>query len=156
MTVRWKHKKPMLYTTRTIEWKFKDTGIPTQYDKAVINTPQDVWDIFYRYYKQQTVEKFLCIWLSTKHGIIGYEEVSAGTLNASLVHPREVFRSAIVAGAASIIVMHNHPSGVMEPSKDDIDITRQLVAAGKTIGISLQDHIIFGDNYYSLAEHDQL
>ncbi len=84
---------------------------------------------------------------------MGFEVVSEGTLNSSIVHPREVFRGAIVATAAAIIISHNHPSGNAEPSTEDIQLTKQLSEASKIIGIALHDHIIFaGENYTSFAE----
>lgn len=88
---------------------------------------------------------------------MGFEVVTEGTLNASLVHPREVFRGAIVATSASIILMHNHPSGNAAPSTEDIQITKQMVEAGRIIGIPVHDHIIFADDTYtSLAEQGLL
>lgn len=96
-------------------------------------------------------------WLNSANRVVGFEVVSEGTLNSSLVHPREVFRGAIVETAASIIISHNHPSGNPQPSTEDLGITRQLQEASKVIGIPLHDHIIFTDEtYYSFAEHQQL
>jgi len=81
------------------------------------------------------------------------EEVSRGTLNSSLVHPREVFRSAILAGAAGIIVVHNHPSGDPTPSADDRSVTRQLLDAGRVVDIPVYDHVVLAsDRYVSFAE----
>jgi DNA repair protein RadC len=97
--------------------------------------------------------RFVVFWLNSKNRVMGFEVVSEGTLNSSLVHPREVFRSAIVATCASIVVMHNHPSGNTEPSKEDIEVTQQLVESGKIIGIPLLDHVIHaGDTFTSFAE----
>ena len=84
---------------------------------------------------------------------MGYEIITEGLLNSSLVHPREVFRGAIVATCASVILMHNHPSNNLEPSREDISITKQIVEAGKIIGIPVHDHIIFtNESYTSLTE----
>jgi DNA repair protein RadC len=80
--------------------------------------------------------------------VAGFEIISEGILNASVVHPREVFRGAIVATCASIILAHNHPSGNIEPSTEDISITKQLVDAGKIIDIRVFDHIVFGETSY--------
>ena len=76
------------------------------------------------------------------------EDVSVGNLNTSIVHPREVFRSAVKKGAAAIIVLHNHPSGNPAPSRNDIDVTRRLTETGKLLGIPVLDHLIIGDGTY--------
>ena len=96
-----------------------------------------------------TTERFVVFILNSKNVVQGVEIVSEGTLNASLVHPREVFRSAVLGLGASIIVAHNHPSGNPEPSREDITITKQLVEAGKILGIPVHDHIIFTENGYT-------
>ena len=80
--------------------------------------------------------------LNTQNGLVAYHEVSVGTLNASLVHPREVFRPALLTSAASVILVHNHPSGDCEPSEEDLSITRRLVEAGELLGIGVLDHVI--------------
>jgi DNA repair protein RadC len=94
-------------------------------------------------------ERFVVFWLSSANIITGFEIISEGTLNASVVHPREVFRGAIVATSANIIVAHNHPSGNPEPSQEDISLTKKLVEAGKIIEISVFDHIIFAEDTYT-------
>ena len=102
-------------------------------------------------------EHFVSLHLNTKFEVIGLHEVSHGTLSASLVHPREVFNRAIKRSAASLIVVHNHPSGHIDPSREDINITKRLFEAGQLIGIPLIDHIIIGrDKYYSFKEENQL
>lgn len=107
-----------------------------------------------RYLKK---EHFICLFLNTKNHIIGKETMSIGTLNASLVHPREVFRSAIRSSSASIICMHNHPSGDPTPSSEDIQITKRLYEAGALLGIELLDHLIIGDGkFVSLKEQGYL
>ena len=94
-------------------------------------------------------ERFVVFWLSSANIVTGFEIISEGNLNSSVVHPREVFRGAIVATCANIILAHNHPSGNTEPSAEDINVTKRLVDAGKIIDISVFDHIIFGENSYS-------
>ncbi len=89
-------------------------------------------------------EVFCALLLNAKHRTIGYVEISRGTLTASLVHPREVFRAAIAMNAACIIVAHNHPSGDPEPSPEDREVTQRLVDAGKLLGIPVLDHVIIG------------
>jgi len=95
--------------------------------------------------------------LNQKNGIIGINTVSVGNLSSSIVHPREVFKPAIVAGAASIIVAHNHPSGDPTPSSNDIYVTTRLKEAGDILGIAVLDHVIIGDGcYVSLKARDLL
>ena len=91
-------------------------------------------------------EFFIALYLNTKNGIIKQEVVSVGSLSANVVHPREVFRTACILSASSIIVAHNHPSGDPAPSREDIEITKKLAEAGKMIGIELLDHVILGQN----------
>ncbi|MFA6348657.1 MAG: JAB domain-containing protein [Candidatus Paceibacterota bacterium] len=97
-------------------------------------------------------EHFWVITLSTNNRVKFVELVSLGTLNASLVHPREVFRRAIKRGACSIVVGHNHPSGNCKPSQEDIRLTKQLKDAGAIIGIDVLDHVIIGDRTFSFRE----
>jgi DNA repair protein RadC len=93
-------------------------------------------------------EKFICIHFSINNKIISYEVVSMGSLTSSIVHPREVFKAAILANAASVLFMHNHPSGNTEPSIDDIEITNRLCKAGSILGINVLDHLIITRNDY--------
>ncbi len=96
--------------------------------------------------REEAVEVFVMLCLSTKHRVLGYYEVSRGTLDATLVHPREVFKVALLANAAAILVAHNHPSGDPSPTADDLAVTRRLVGAGELLGIHLLDHIVVGDD----------
>ena len=98
-------------------------------------------------------EKFICLHLNTKNNLLSYEVVSIGSLNASLVHPRELFKGAILVNAASIILCHNHPSDDPEPSPDDITLTKRLSESGDILGISVLDHVIFtAERFVSLKE----
>lgn len=102
-------------------------------------------------------EHFYVFLLDTQNRIIERETVSIGTLNASLIHPRECFRTAIVKSAASVIFVHNHPSGGLEPSTEDIHVTKRLVDAGKLLGIAVLDHVIVTvDSYTSFRERNIL
>jgi DNA repair protein RadC len=102
-------------------------------------------------------EVFILVILDSRNALRKQIELSRGSLNASIVHPREVFKAAIDERAAGIIVAHNHPSGNAEPSREDLDLTRQLVESGKILGIPLHDHIIVaGDRFTSLAERGVL
>ena len=94
-------------------------------------------------------ERFVVFWLNSANVVTGFEVISEGTLNSSVVHPREVFRGAIVATCANIILAHNHPSGNTEPSNEDISITKKLVEAGKIIDIKVFDHLIFAEDAYT-------
>jgi DNA repair protein RadC len=98
-------------------------------------------------------EQFVCCHLDTKHRLISREIVSIGHLSAALVHPREVFKAAILANAAAVAFVHNHPSGDPEPSREDIEITRRLVKAGEILGIPVVDHVVVSRNgHVSIAE----
>lgn len=100
--------------------------------------------------RDKAKEHFKLILLNPRNKIIGISTISIGTLNASLVHPREIFKDAIMHSAASVVLAHNHPSGDPDPSEDDIKITKKLVESGKILGIEVVDHIIIGKNgYYS-------
>jgi DNA repair protein RadC len=99
-------------------------------------------------------EHFVVMTLDTKHIVTGLHVVSIGTLSATAVHPREVFKVALLANAAAVILGHNHPSGDPTPSAEDVDLTRRLVEAGRLVGIEVLDHVIVGDDvqYVSLRE----
>ncbi len=98
-------------------------------------------------------EFFITLYLNTKNGILRQEVISVGSLNANIVHPREVFRIACMVSASSIIVAHNHPSGDPTPSTEDIELTKKLVESGKIIGINVIDHVIIGhDRNYGFRE----
>src|SRR5262245_16154638 len=94
--------------------------------------------------EHETAERFIALLLNGKNQVVGFVDVSRGTLTASLVHPREVFAPAIRELAAAVIVAHNHPSGDPEPSQEDIEVTKRLSEAGKILGVPLLDHIIVG------------
>ncbi len=103
--------------------------------------------------QEEAQEVFGIFILNTKHKIVAVHEISRGILNSTLVHTREVFKQAVLHNAAAIICFHNHPSGNPEPSRDDVNITKRLVEAGKIMGIEILDHIIVGDDrYVSLKE----
>ncbi|WP_427338974.1 RadC family protein [Caloranaerobacter sp. DY30410] len=118
-----------------------------------VTCPHDVVNILMEEMRYLKKEYFKTILLDTKNNIIAIENTSIGSLNSSIVHPREVFKEAIKRSSASIIIVHNHPSGDPTPSKEDINITKRLVEGGKILGIDLLDHIIIGDGkYVSLKE----
>ena len=120
--------------------------------KPKITNPLDVVDLVM---DMQFLEKehFRLISLNTKNHVVGIDDIFIGSLNSSIVHPREVFKKALEKNAASVILVHNHPSGDPEPSRDDIQATGRLVKAGEILGVEVLDHIIIGTNRYkSLKE----
>ncbi|GIP31362.1 DNA repair protein RadC [Paenibacillus sp. J2TS4] len=122
-------------------------------EAVTIRSPQDVHSLLSEDLRYLQKEHFVCLFLNTKNHVQAKETLSIGSLNASIVHPREVFLAAIRRSSASIICVHNHPSGDPTPSPEDIEITQRLVEAGQIIGIDVLDHIIIGDrSYISLKE----
>lgn len=112
----------------------------------LLNSSNQVFSYYHEKLRDQKKENFFSVLLDCKHRIIREDIVSIGSLNLSIVHPREVFVSAIRESAESIILVHNHPSGDPTPSKEDIFVTQRLVEVGKIVGIEVLDHIIIGDN----------
>lgn len=125
------------------------TDYPT---RPIMSSPEKVYEILKPLFLQDR-ETFYLLSLNTKNGIIAIRTISIGSLNANVVHPREVFKAAILDSASSVIVAHNHPSGDPTPSREDLAITTKLVETGNIIGITLTDHVIIGDcRHYSLKE----
>jgi len=135
----------------------KRIALTTKANNYKIRTPDDVSHLLMEEMRYLKKEFFNIILLNTKNEVIAVENISIGSLNASIVHPREVFVRAIKRNSSSIILVHNHPSGDPHPSNEDISITNRLVEAGKLIGIEVLDHIIIGDNIYiSLKEKNMM
>lgn len=135
-------------TKRVLE--VEDTNLPTI---------KDAKDAVAQLQKLRTVKKehFVALYLNARNQLVYKETVSIGTLNASLIHPREIFKPALEQCAASLIVAHNHPSGDAEPSHDDMMVTKRIKEAGHIMGIELVDHIIITKNsFYSFQEKDIL
>ena len=121
-------------------------------DRHSLCSPEDAARFLIPRMRDLRHETFVVLVLDTNNSVVGESELSRGTLNASIVHPREVFKFAIDRLAAAVIVAHNHPSGNPEPSREDIEITHQLCEAGKIVGIPLHDHLIVaGNSFTSLA-----
>ena len=119
-----------------------------------ISSAKDVFNYFHDRLKDEKQEHFYVLMLDTKNNIISEQLISKGILDASIIHPREVFKPAIKNSASKIILVHNHPSGDPNPSSEDLEITEKLINAGEEIGISVLDNIIIGkDNYWSWKEH---
>ncbi len=118
-----------------------------------VKAPKDIYRLMRRRLKDADREHFYAIMLSTKNTVLAIELVSIGSLNASIVHPREILKPAIKVSAASIILVHNHPTGDPTPSREDIEFTRRFAKCGDLIGIELLDHIVLGDGrFQSLKE----
>ena len=141
-----------IYTTRLV----REGEVP--YDERTgLSSPGDTAAVVMDYFLDKDREEFLVLLLSTSGKLIGIVQASVGGLAASIVEPRQVFKAAILANAASVIVVHNHPSGNPEPSREDIRITRQLVEAGKLMGVPVLDHVIIAEQRFtSLAERGLL
>ncbi len=122
-------------------------------DRYVIRSPEDAANFVMEDMRFLSQEHFVCLYLNTKNQVLHQQTVFIGSLNASIVHPREVFKEAFRRSAASFICIHNHPSGDPAPSREDIDVTKRLSECGKLIGIELLDHLIIGDQkFISLKE----
>ncbi|CAN5884059.1 DNA repair protein RadC [soil metagenome] len=119
-----------------------------------LRTPRSVAEYLLPQFGSRPVEQFGVLSLDTRHRVVRASVLSVGTLDSSLVHPRDVFREAAAAGAAALVLFHNHPSGDPEPSEDDVRLTERLVAAGILMGIEVLDHVILADvKYFSFREH---
>ena len=110
-----------------------------------VRGPADVHPLLQEEFRGLDRERFLALYLDTRHRLLAAETVSVGSLNASLVHPREVFKPAVAMSAAAVIVAHNHPSGDPRPSRDDLDLSARLDRCGDLLGIALLDHLVAGD-----------
>ena len=122
-----------------------ETSSPTM-KKTGVESPEEAVKLVREYFQGKKKEHFCIISLDNRNRAIRTSPVSIGSLNASIAHPREIFREAISSLAAGIILVHNHPSGDPEPSREDVELTRQLVRAGELVGIGVLDHLIIGDN----------
>lgn len=122
-----------------------------------VTSPEDGVALLMPRLRYETKEHFLVVLLNSKNKVLEIEQISEGSLNSSVVHPREVFEPAVLHHAAAILTAHNHPSGDPMPSREDKDLTNTLVQAGKYMGIPVLDHIIIGDaRYFSFKEHSYL
>ena len=122
-----------------------------------VTSPRSIAEFLMPQYGNRPVEQFGIVLLDTKHKVLRTTVLSVGTLDASIVHPREIFREATAGGAAAIVLFHNHPSGDPEPSRDDRRLTERLIAAGMVMGIDVLDHVILGDaSYFSFREKGTL
>lgn len=127
------------------------------YNIRRISEPKDIVDLGKKFLDELDREELIVACLNAKNEVNSINVVSIGSLNNSIVHPREVFKTAILSNAASIVMIHNHPSGDVTPSKEDKEITLRIKESGIILGIKLLDHIIIGnDTYYSFKEHGDI
>jgi len=128
---------------------------PEDEKRIEIKTAQDALKVVKQKLKDKKKEYFLLLLLDSRNQLIRPIDISMGSLDATVVHPREVFKEAITASAASVVLVHNHPSGNPEPSDDDLNLTKRLVQAGNLLGIEVLDHIIIGSQgHYSMKSHN--
>jgi DNA repair protein RadC len=148
--------KPRTIKLKTIKAVFQTLTVQdhvTSYLKpnTRYSCPSQIMETF-GFLRYETKEYFLALHLDGKNRVVCIDIVSTGSLNQSIVHPRELFKTALLSSAAAIILIHNHPTGDPMPSTEDITITRRLMDAGDMIGIKVLDHIVIGDSYYSFSE----
>lgn len=132
-----------MYELRVVRERRQGYGTATR-----VRSAEDIFQTFRERFSQADREEFLVVLLDGKNKVIGFNVVSVGSLTAALVHPREVFKPAILANAAALILVHNHPSGDPEPSAEDRALTERLKQAGELLGIKLIDHVVIGDGQF--------
>lgn len=123
------------------------------YRQRTIRSPKDAYELVQSFVEDADRERFLVVCLDTKNRPTSISECHVGSLNASIAHPREIMKSAVLSNAASVLLVHNHPSGDPTPSPEDIDVTKRISQAGEILGIEVIDHLIVGDGeFVSLKE----
>ncbi len=146
----------MIYSIKKYELLvIRDKNYHGELESKKITSPTDMQDLLKSYFSGLDREHFIVVAVDARNNVIGINTVSIGSLNATVVHPREAFKYAILANAASVIFAHNHPSGESSPSPEDISITKRLQNAGEILGINVLDSLIFGDSVYSLNQHHE-
>lgn len=133
------------------------SDLPVIDERASLKSPREAAAFLLPIFEKEPTEVFVAVFLTRKHGLIGFHEVSRGTLDGTLAHPREIFRAAYLANAGGIILAHNHPSGDPMPSPDDVALTSRLKQAGDILGVDVLDHVIVAEGrYYSFKEGGRL
>jgi DNA repair protein RadC len=132
--------------------------VPVPSDTRTLSRPADAASMLASLLRDEAVEVFAVLFLNVKQRLLGYHQLSRGSIDSTIANPREVFQAALLAHAASVIVGHNHPSGDPEPSPDDRALTQRLVQAGALIGVDVLDHIIVtaDERYYSFKEGGEI
>jgi len=140
-----------VYQNMTVSDTITDYLKPnTRYTSA-----SQVFDTF-SFLRHETKEHFIALHLDGKNRVVCIDMVSTGSLNQSIVHPRELYKTALLSSAAAVILIHNHPSGDPTPSTEDLEVTRRLREAGELLGIRILDHIVIGETYYSFTERGHI
>jgi len=153
LKLEFKDQVPAMKVVAMFEIFRRTSRLESKGFKVKIKNAEDVYNYFKDTLANKNKEHFIALFLDTKNRIIGEEVVSVGTLNSSIIHPREVFSSAIKASANAIVLVHNHPSGDCKPSKEDEQVTKMLCDAGKILGIKVLDHVIIGkDGFVGVKE----
>jgi DNA repair protein RadC len=126
--------------------------------RPLMRIPAEAAPVFAQYIGETDREMFVVAMLTVRHRVLGLHTVSVGCLTSSLVHPRELFKAAILGGSAALLLCHNHPSGDPEPSAEDLAVTRRLASCGQLLGIEILDHLILGEagRFVSLRERGVL
>ena len=143
---------------RSIEARYRNEVVRDDAPEWVsmrFTKPEQVYEMF-RDLRRETKEHFVVLHLDGKNRIVCIDHISLGSLNQSIVHPREVFKTALLSSAAALILIHNHPTGDPSPSREDMEITRRLKEAGELLGITVLDHIVIGERYLSFSESGML
>ena len=144
LKLEFKDQVPAMKVVAMFEIFRRTSRLESKGFKVKIKNAEDVYNYFKDTLANKNKEHFIALFLDTKNRIIGEEVVSVGTLNSSIIHPREVFSSAIKASASSVVIVHNHPSGECVPSEEDKEVTKMLCDAGEILGIKVLDHVIIG------------
>lgn len=147
-------EKPIHYRIPVYKVALVRESTLSQLQRPTIQRPAEAARLLAAYLSDEDREHLVVLLLNTKHRVIGLNTVSVGTLNASIAHPREILKPAILANAAAFVLGHNHPSGEVNPSAEDIELTKRLSAAGDLLGIRLLDHLIIAEDgrWYSFQE----
>ncbi|MGL1957814.1 MAG: DNA repair protein RadC [Colwellia sp.] len=141
---------------REIEVRYTFKEIDCSTTGKALNNPKHIHEVF-SFLKFEPKEKFIVVNLSNQNTIMNYEVVASGTVNSVSLRPAEVLRTAVIVNAPTIVLVHNHPSGVPEPSKADITFTKTVIDAAKLLDITVIDHVIIGENnFYSLKEQGDM
>ncbi|MDF2855496.1 MAG: repair protein RadC [Neobacillus sp.] len=139
--------------------RIKQVKVESELETFFVRSPDDAVDAICHYIGDEDREVFLVLVLTTKNEVVAVHRCHLGNINSSIVDPRDVFKAAILNNGTSILVAHNHPSGVQDPSREDREITRRLAGAGRILGVQLLDHIVIGgnsDKFYSFKQHGEL
>ena len=132
-----------MYELKVIRERKEGYGLRQQFRSS-----QDIYEMFRERFTHADREEFIVLLLDVKNKLLGFHVVSVGSLTSSVVHPREVYKVAILGNAASLILLHNHPSGDPTPSNEDLQITNRLCQIGEVLGIKVLDHVVIGDGRY--------